>query len=60
MMSESSGQPNISNNVNEGEILKHSGSSENDLTKCSCGNDIENAEDPICSECAANLSEILE
>ena len=56
----SSGPPNILNNVNEGKILKHFGSLENDLTECSCGNNIKNPEDPLCYECAAKLSEILE
>ena len=59
MMMESLGQPITANNVTERKFWKHFGSSENDSTKCSCGKSID-PEDPLCSECAEDLSEILE
>ena len=42
-----------------GSYLKDSGDSDLSERKCACGNEIENPEDPLCAECAADLYDII-
>ena len=65
-MNEASGKYDNSKDENDGKKIKISRGTSNgnestgEKSKCVCGNEMDSMEDPICAECANNLSNILE